>query len=132
MLKFHFANRLFIIIISDLVKLNCRENFQIYSSIIHNCLRQVAMPLKTSCIYLTAVNITVDADGLITSSGRGYLPGNGTGAGVANDNGGSGGSHGGLGGRGSHQTSTRPTYDRFKMASEYGSGGSSVAGTQVC
>lgn len=87
----------------------------------------------TMCFYgLTAVNITLDTDGVLNATGRGYLPQSGKGAGVADPRGGSGGSHGGLGGAGSHAPYAAPAYGRYRSATEYGSGGSFISNYQVC
>lgn len=87
---------------------------------------------QCACLYFTAVNITLDTDGVLNTTGRGHQPGLGKAAGVADPRGGSGGSHGGLGGAGSHALYAAPAYGRYRSATEYGSGGSVISNNQVC
>lgn len=87
---------------------------------------------QCACLYFTAVNITLDTDGVLNTTGRGYQPGLGKAAGVADPRGGSGGTHGGLGGAGSHALYAAPAYGRYRSATEYGSGGSFISNNQVC
>lgn len=85
------------------------------------------LPFYVQLSPLLAVNITVDTDGLIEASGRGWKAGSGPSPGVSADNGGSGGSHGGLGGRGTATEYAMPAYDNTRNPSDFGSGGSLVS-----
>ena len=72
---------------------------------------------------LTATNITIDAEGLLTATGQGWEQGKGLAPGINSTDGGSGGSHGGLGGKGSGGTSASVAYGNVRLPTEYGSGG---------
>ena len=74
-----------------------------------------------------AINITVDTDGLIQASGRGWKAGEGPSPGLSSDSGGSGGAHGGLGGRGTHTSHSQGAYDDTRHPGGAGSGGSVVS-----
>ena len=79
---------------------------------------------QLSCfIYLTATNITIDTEGLLTAESGGYAPGKGPGQGIGHDTGSSGGSHGGTGGRGSSTTYAGLAYDSIRRPRRLGSGG---------
>ncbi|CAH1775844.1 unnamed protein product, partial [Owenia fusiformis] len=82
---------------------------------------------------LTAKTIEIDGQGVIDASGRGYEPGEGSGAGIsdAEFKGGSGGSHGGVGGQGSHTTYSSMAYDNVMEPTDYGSGGNKINSEQV-
>ena len=77
-------------------------------------------------LCLSAINITVDTDGLIQAAGRGWRAGAGPSPGLSSDSGGSGGSHGGLGGRGTNTAHAEGAYDDVRHPDGAGSGGSVV------
>lgn len=77
--------------------------------------------------HSAATNITVDTDGLIQASGRGWKAGEGPSPGLSSDSGGSGGSHGGLGGRGTDTSHSQGAYDDTRHPGGAGSGGSVVS-----
>ena len=84
--------------------------------------------MLTSCysfifLNLTATNITIDTEGLLTAESGGYAPGKGPGQGIGHDTGSSGGSHGGTGGRGSSTTYAGLAYDSIRRPRQLGSGG---------
>ncbi|KAL8620488.1 hypothetical protein ACOMHN_056880 [Nucella lapillus] len=82
-------------------------------------------------IHVSAVNITVEAEGLINARGRGWKAGGGPSPGVPSDAGGSGGSHGGLGGRGTGTMHARAAYDDTRHPVGAGSGGSVMSSGAV-
>lgn len=83
--------------------------------------------VTTFVVVVSAVNITVDTDGVVDAEGLGYGPGVGPGAGIQDPThlilAGSGGSHGGLGGKGSSVSLAGLAYDNVLYPTEYGSGG---------
>ncbi|KAK3576663.1 hypothetical protein CHS0354_004948 [Potamilus streckersoni] len=79
--------------------------------------------LHANKLHLTAVNITVDTEGLVNASNQGWPPNSGPGAGVSNSQGSSGGSHGGLGGMGSGVSYAGLAYGKLHSPMDYGSGG---------
>ncbi|XP_033745591.1 uncharacterized protein LOC117331105 [Pecten maximus] len=84
--------------------------------------------MQANNLVLRAVNITVDADGLVNSSGRGYDAGQGPAAGVYSQTGGSGASHGGLGGIGAGTSYANSAIGDMTRPVNYGSGGSAGSG----
>ena len=79
-------------------------------------------------VYFSAVNITIDTEGLLDATGRGFALGKGTAPGFPDPNGGSGGSHGGLGGKGNGNTQSSQAYSSVGQPDQYGSGGSTGIG----
>ncbi|XP_070535277.1 uncharacterized protein [Ptychodera flava] len=86
--------------------------------------------LISNKINLEASTITIDDEGLLDVSNRGYDPGEGPGPGIDHNKGGSGASHGGRGGMGSFVINTTSAYDDVLNPTQYGSGGSIGGGTQ--
>lgn len=75
---------------------------------------------------ISAVNITVESEGVLSASSGGYKANGGDGAGLASITGSSGGSHGGLGGSGSDSSYARLAYGSVRLPNDYGSGGGAV------
>lgn len=61
------------------------------------------------------MNITIDSDGVVSASGRGFAAGNGSAPGLDHASGGSGASHGGLGGIGAGSNHSRMAYGDVKV-----------------
>lgn len=84
-------------------------------------------------MQLSAINITIESEGILSASTGGYLPGGGDGAGIGSSDGSSGGSHGGLGGQGSGLTAAYAglAHGSVHRPSAYGSGGGTSGGATV-
>ena len=69
------------------------------------------------------MNITIESEGILGVSEKGYAAGSGVGAGIGHSKGSSGGSHGGVGGMGIGTSYAGLAHDSTHKPIAYGSGG---------